>query len=40
MEERQKKYNIQGNIKILLGRDCIEEKIIRFFKDIEIFEEI
>ena len=40
MEEQQKKYNIQGNVKMLLGRDCEVEKVRRFLKDIEIFEEI
>ena len=36
----QKNYNIQSNIKTLLGRDCEMEKVMRFFNDIEIFEEI
>ena len=40
MEGQQKNYNIQGNIKILLGRDCDVEKVMRFLKVIEIFEEI
>ena len=40
MEREQKKYNIQGNIKTLLGRDCDVEMVMRFLKDIEIFEEI
>ena len=39
MEGEQKK-NIQGNIKTLLGRDCKLEKVMMFFKDVEIFEEI
>ena len=40
MEEQQKKYNIQGNIRTLLGKDCERKKIMRFLKKIEIFEEI
>ena len=27
-------------MKILLGKDCQVEKVMRFFKDVEIFEEI
>ena len=40
MEKKQKKYNIQSDIKTLLGNDSKVEKIIKFFKEIEIFEEI
>ena len=36
IEGQQKKNNIQCNIKkILLERDCEEEKLIRFLKDRE-----
>ena len=35
-----KKIDIQGNRKPLLGKDCELEKIMRFTKEIEIFEEI
>ena len=34
----EKKYNMQGNIKTFLGRDCEEEKVI--IKYIDILEEI
>ena len=37
---QQEIHNIQGNIKILLRRYCEDEKIMRFYKDIDIFEEI
>ena len=33
-------YNIQGDIKILLGRDCEVEKVRMFSNDKEIFKEI
>ena len=36
----RKKYNIQRKIKILLRRACELEKIIKFPKQIEMFEEI
>ena len=34
-----KKYNIQNNIRMLLGRDCEVEKMSRFPRDVEVFEE-
>ena len=40
IEEQQKKYNIQGDIRTLLGKDCEVEKIMRFIKGIRMFEEI
>ena len=40
MGGQQKKYNIQGDIKALLERDFEVEKIMRFLKEIEMFEEI
>ena len=40
MEGLQEKYDIQCNIKTLLGRDCEVEEIIRFPKDILMFKEI
>ena len=39
MEEHYNK-NIQSDIRTLLGRDCEVEKIIRFLKDVKVFEEI
>ena len=33
-----KKYNIQGDIKTLLERDCEVEKVMRFLNDKEILE--
>ena len=35
-----KKYNILSDLKTLLGRDCEVEKIMRFLKDIEMFQQI
>ena len=40
MEGQQKKYNIQGDIKALLGKSCEVEKRVRFLKETEMFEEI
>ena len=40
MEGHQKKYNIQSDIRMLLERNCGKEKVIRFFKDVEVFQEI
>ena len=40
MEGQQKKYNMQSDIEILLGKDCEVEKIIKFLKELEIFEKI
>ena len=40
MERQQKKYNIQGDMRTLLGKDCEVEKIIRFLKRIGMFVEI
>ena len=40
MERQQKKYNIQSDFKILLGKDFEVEKIITFLKEIDLCEEI
>ena len=40
LEGQQRKFNIQVAMKTLLGRDCEVEKIIKFLKEIEIFEQI
>ena len=40
MKGQQKNYNIKGDIKTLLGRNCEAEKVMRFLVDIKIFEEI
>ena len=40
MKGQQKIYNIQDDIKTLLGRDCEVEKIMRFLKGIGMFKEI
>ena len=39
-ETKEIKYNILGDIKILLGRDCEMEKVLIFLYHIEIFEEV
>ena len=36
----RKKYNIHGDIETLLGKNCEVEKIMRFLKETEIYEEI
>ena len=36
--DSRKKYNIQGNIWTLLGKNCEVEKMIRFLKETEINE--
>ena len=40
MEGQQNKHNIQGDIRILLGKDCEVEKIMRFLREMGMFEEI
>ena len=40
MRSSRIKYNIKSDMKILLGKDCEVEKIMKFLKEIEIFEEI
>ena len=40
MEGHQKKYNIQSDIRALLIRDCEVDKVMRFLKNLEVFEEI
>ena len=40
MEDSRKKHNIQGDIRTLLGKDCEVEKMMRFLREIGIFEEI
>ena len=37
---RRKKHNIQGDIRTLLEKDCEMEKMIRFLREIGMFEEI
>ena len=39
-KDSRKKYNIQGDIRSLLGKDCEVEKMMRFLKETEMFEEI
>ena len=36
----RKKYNIQSNIRTLLGRDYEVEKSMRFLKKVGVFDEI
>ena len=38
--DSRKKYNIQGDIGALLGKNCEVEKMMRFLKETEMFEEI
>ena len=38
--DSRKKYNIQGKIGALLGKNCEMEKIMEFLKETEMFEEI
>ena len=38
--DSRKKYNIQGDIKTLLGKSCEVEKMMRFLIEAEMFEEI
>ena len=40
MEGQQKKHNILDDIRTLLGKDCEVEKMMRFLREIGIFEEI
>ena len=40
VEGQQTKCNIRGDMKALLGKDCEVEKIMRFLKEIEMYEEI
>ena len=40
MGGQQKEYIIQDNIKTLLRGNCEMEKVMSFFKDIDIFEEV
>ena len=40
MKGYQKKYNVQSKLKTQLGKDCEVEKVMRYIKDIEVFEEI
>ena len=39
-KDNRKKYNIQGDIGALLGKNWEVEKMIRFLKKTEMFEEI
>ena len=38
--DRIKKYSIQGDIGTLLEKNCEVEKVVRFLKETEMFEEI
>ena len=40
MEGCRKKYNIQGDIRTLLGEGCELEKIMKFLREIGIFKKI
>ena len=40
MEGTAERNNIQGDIRILLGKECEEEKMMRFLREIGMFEEI
>ena len=40
MEGQQKEYNILNDIRTLLGKDCEVEKMMRFLREIKMFEEI
>ena len=40
MEGQQKKHNIQGNIRTVLGKECEVEKMMRFLWEIGMFEKI
>ena len=40
MEGHQKKYIIQIDIRMLLGRDYEVKKVMRYLKDLGVFEEI
>ena len=39
-KDSRKKHNIQGDIRTLLERDCEVEMMIRFLREIGMFEEI
>ena len=39
-KDSRKKYSIQGDIKTLLGKNCEVEKMMKFFREIGMFEEI
>ena len=38
--DSRKKYNIQGDIRTLLGKSCEVVKMMRFLKETEMFGEI
>ena len=38
--DSRKKHNIQGDIRTLLGKECEVEKMMRFLRERELFEEI
>ena len=38
--DSRKKHNIQSDIKTLLGKDCEVYKMMRFLREIWMFEEI
>ena len=39
-KDSRRKYNIQGDLRALLGKSCEVEKMMRFLKETELFEEI
>ena len=40
MEGHQKKYNIESNIRMLKESDCEVSEVMRFLKDVGVFDEI
>ena len=40
LQDSRKKYNTQGDIGALLGKNCEMKKIMRFLKETEMFYEI
>ena len=38
--DSRKKYNIQGDLRALLGKSCEVKKMMRYLKEIKKFEEI
>ena len=38
--DKRKKYNVLSDVRILLGRDCEVEKVMRYFKNIRMFKKI
>ena len=40
LQDCRKKHNIMGDIKTLLGKECEVKEMMRFFREIGLFEEI